>query len=326
MVVTGGSAGVGRAVALAYARRGARLALLARGRERLEAAVEEVRSRGGLALAIPTDVANAEDVEHAAWRVERELGPIGIWINNAMATIFSPAERVTPEEYRRATEVTYLGTVHGTLAALRRMRPRDRGTIVQVGSALAHRSIPLQAPYCAAKHAVRGFTESLRCELLHDRSRVRLTMVQLPALNTPQFGWCRSRLDRHPRPVGKVFQPEVAAEAIVWAAGLGRREVWVGGTTVQAIGAQKFLAPALDRYLARSAWEGQLMDEPLPGGREGNLFVPVPGAFGARGRFDAEACSRSAQVWMNAHRGALAAGSLAAAAGLIVLVKLLGIA
>src|SRR4051794_30283527 len=229
VVVTGASAGVGRATAIAFARRGDRVALLARGAAGLEAARADVEQAGGTALPLPTDVGSAASVEAAAAACEEELGPIDVWVNNAMATVFSPIVQTTPEEFRRATEVTYLGTVYGTLAALRRMKARDRGSIVQVGSALAYRAIPLQAAYCAAKHAVNGFTESLRTELLHDGSKVRVTVVQMPALNTPQFGWSRSRMPRHPQPVPPIFQPEVAADAIVWASDHGRREVYVGG-------------------------------------------------------------------------------------------------
>jgi short-subunit dehydrogenase len=324
VVVTGASAGVGRAASMAFARQGFHLALLARGRERLEETRADIERLGARALVIPTDVAFADQVERAADRVEIELGPIDVWVNNAMATVFSPTLEVTPEEFERSLHVTLMGTVYGTLAALRRMKTRNRGTIVQVGSALAYRAIPLQAPYCAAKHGVKAFTDSLRSELIHDGIQVHLTMVQLPALNTPQFSWCRSRLDRHPKPVGKIFQPEVAADAVVWAATHRRREVSVGWPTVQAITAQKFLNKFLDRYLARKAIEGQLMEEPLPGGREGNLFQPVPGPFGAHGRFDRGARRRSLQLWANLHRRAILAVSIGAAAGAFLLVRILG--
>jgi NAD(P)-dependent dehydrogenase (short-subunit alcohol dehydrogenase family) len=323
VVITGASAGVGRATALAFAREGAAVALVARGRERLAQTRAEIEGLGGRALELPADVASAPEVEAAAERAERELGPIDVWVNNAMATIFAPVLEATPEEIERATQVTYLGTVYGTLAALRRMRPRNRGCIVQVGSALAYRAIPLQAPYCAAKHAVKGFTDSLRSELLHDAVSVHLTMVQLPALNTPQFSWCRTRLGRHPRPVGRVFQPEVAARAIVWAARHRRREVFVGGPTVLAILGQKFIAKRLDRYLARTGYEGQLLDEPLPGGREGNLFRPVSGAYGAHGRFDPEARRRSAQLWLNLNRAWLLPAAAGVAAGGFLLARTL---
>jgi short-subunit dehydrogenase len=324
VVVTGASAGVGRATALAFAREGFQVALLARGLERLDEARAEIERLGATALVISTDVAFAAQVERAADRVETQLGPIDIWVNNAMATIFSPTLEVTPEEFERSLQVTLLGTVYGTQAALRRMKARNRGTIVQVGSALAYRAIPLQAPYCAAKHGVKAFTDSLRSELIHDGVRVHLTMVQLPALNTPQFSWCRSRLDRHPKPVGTIFQPEVAAEAVVWAATHRRREVSVGWPTVQAITAQKFINTFLDRYLARNAVEGQLTEEPLPGGRDGNLFQPVPGDFGAHGRFDRRARRRSLQLWTNLHRRAILAAVLGVAAGAFLLVRILG--
>src|SRR5690348_4254057 len=235
VVITGASAGVGRATAAAFARRGARLGLLARGPERLQAAREEMEHLGGQALAVPTDVADPDAVERAADLVERQFGPIDVWVNNAMVTVFSPFSEIRPDEFKRATEVTYLGAVYGTMAALRRMLPRDRGAIVQVGSALAYRSIPLQAPYCGAKHAILGFTASVRTELLHNHSHVRLTMVHLPAMNTPQFSWCRTRLPRHPQPVPPIFEPEVAAQGIYWAAHHRRRELLIGGSTVKAV-------------------------------------------------------------------------------------------
>src|SRR5512145_2901551 len=244
VVITGASAGVGRATVRAFARRGAHIGLIARGRDGLEGARQEVEALGGKALVLPTDVADADQVEAAAAAVEEQLGPIDIWINNGMVSVFSPIKEMTCEEFRRVTEVTYLGYVYGTLAALKHMLPRDRGVIVQVGSALAYRGIPLQAAYCGAKHAVQGFNDSLRCELLHDGSNVRLTMVQLPALNTPQFSWVKSRLPRKPQPVPPIFQPEVAAEAILWAAHQRRAEVYVGWPSAKAIVGNK-LAPRL---------------------------------------------------------------------------------
>lgn len=315
VVVTGASAGVGRAAALAFARRGAHVALLARGRERLEAAHAEIVSQGGQAVVLPTDVADPDQVEAAAESVETELGPIDVWLNNAMATVFSPVEELRPEEVRRATEVTYLGAVYGTLSALRWMKPRDCGHIIQVGSALAYRSIPFQAPYCGAKHALKGFTDSLRSELIHDRSRVRLTMVHLPALNTPQFEWGRSRRPRRARPVGQIYQPDVAADAIVWASRRARREVWVGLSTVQAILGNRLIPGLLDRYLARKAWDGQMTGEPATE-REGNLFEPVSGDFGARGRFGQGARLRSLQLWASTHRGLVVGAASGAAAAL----------
>ena len=311
VVITGASAGVGRATARAFARSGACIGLLARGQDGLEGAVEDVRSAGGRALAIPTDVAHAEEVEVAAAAVEKELGPISIWVNNAMTTVFSPFKQITPDEFKRATEVTYLGAVYGTMAALKRMLPRDRGCIVQVGSALAYRSIPLQAPYCGAKHAIRGFTDSLRCELLHDRSRIHLTMVQMPALNTPQFGWCKTRLPRQPQPVPPIFDPEVAAEAIVWAAHHRRREVFVGGSTLEAIFGNKVAPGVLDRYLARNGYKAQQTGEAVDPDRPDNLFEPVPGDHGAQGAFGDRAHQRSLQLWETTHHSwAALAGAL----------------
>jgi NAD(P)-dependent dehydrogenase (short-subunit alcohol dehydrogenase family) len=316
VVITGASAGVGRATAQAFARRGARIGLIARGVERLEAARREVEGLGGTALVLPADVADAEAVEAAAARVERELGPIDVWVNNAMTSVFSPIKELTPDEVRRVTEVTYLGYVHGTLAALHRMLPRDRGTIVQVGSALAYRSIPLQAAYCAAKHAITGFTESLRSELIHDNSRVRVTEVHMPALNTPQFSWVKSRLPRKAQPVPPIFQPEIAAEAIVWAAHHRRRELLVGWPTVQAIWGNKVAPGFIDWYLARTCYDGQQHDGPEDPNRPHNLWEPVPADRGAHGDFDDRASDSSPQLWATTHRSwiALAGAGLAGAA------------
>jgi NAD(P)-dependent dehydrogenase (short-subunit alcohol dehydrogenase family) len=317
-VVTGASAGVGRAIVREFARHGWRVALLARGHDGLEGARADVERLGGEALAIPTDVADADQVEAAAAQVEAAWGPIDVWVNDAMATIFSDALKITPEDFKRATEVTYLGAVWGTMAALRRMKPRDRGTIVQVGSALAYRSIPLQAPYCGAKAALRGFTDSLRCELSHDRSRVHLTMVHLSAFNTPQFDWGRTTAQHQPRPMGKIFQPEIAARAVYWAATHRRRELWVGWPAVQAILGTRMIPGLLDKLLGRTAVDGQFTDQPLPPGRQDNLYAPVPGDHGAHGRFDAQAKGSSWQLWLDTHRGALLGGALAliAVAGL----------
>jgi NAD(P)-dependent dehydrogenase (short-subunit alcohol dehydrogenase family) len=323
VVISGASAGVGRAVAHEFARHGARLALLARSQERLDETCREVDALGGEAIAIVTDVADAAQVEAAAEQVERELGPIDIWINSAMATIFAPLHEVSPDELRRATDVTYLGTAWGTLSALRRMRPRGRGTIVQVGSALAYRAIPLQGPYCAAKFAVRGLTDSLRSELLHDKIDIQLTMVQLSAHNTPQFDWGRTRMRNRPQPVPPIFQPEVAARGIHYAAYARRREVWVGWPAVQAIIGNKLVPWFADRKLAKEAYDGQTDDVPIEPDRPDNLFDSPPGAFGARGRFDAQASDSSLQLWMTMHRGVvvLLAGLLLL--GLLVAIVLL---
>lgn len=307
VVVTGASAGIGRAIAEEFARHGARLALLSRSVERLADVQAAVEGLGGSALAIALDIVDAAAVEAAAERIERELGPIDIWINNAMATIFAPLHEIDAEELRRATEVTYLGTAWGTQSALRRMRPRGRGCIVQVGSALAYRAIPLQAPYCAAKFAIRGLTDALRCELRHDRIDVHLTMVQLSAHNTPQFDWGRSRMPRQPQPVPPIFQPELAARAVYFAAHARRREVWVGWPAVKAI-LGNALAPSLaDRYLARNAVEGQMDPQPAATDRPDNLFDSPPGRFGAHGRFDARAKANSLQWWLSARRGGVLA-------------------
>ncbi len=319
VVITGASAGIGRATATEFARHGWRVALLARGRDGLEGARRDVEKLGAQALVIPTDVAHENQVEAAANAVMACWGTIDVWVNDAMATIFADAMDIAPEDFRRATEVTYMGAVWGTLAALRRMRPRNRGTIVQVGSALAYRSIPMQAPYCGAKAALRGFTDSLRCELAHTHSRVHLTMVQLSAFNTPQFEWGRTTMPNRPRPMGKIFQPEVAAKAIYWAATHRRREVWVGWPAVQAILGHRLLAGFLDRRLGRRAVEGQQSDEPLPVGRHDNLWHPVPGDKGAHGRFDGVAVNTSAQFWLSTHRVAVSGGALVLAAAVMLL-------
>ena len=302
VVVTGASAGVGRAVACEFARHGWRVALLARGHDGLEGARADVERLGGQAMVLPTDVADAAQVEAAAAQVEAQWGEIDVWVNDAMAAIFSPLLQVRPEDYRRATEVTYLGAVWGTMAALERMQPRNRGTIVQVGSALAYRSIPLQAPYCGAKAALRGFTDSVRCELAHDRSQVHITMVHLSAFNTPQFEWGRTTLHQRPRPMGKIFQPEVAAQGVYWAATHRRRELWVGWPAVKAIWGTRLIPGVLDRMLGRTAVAGQHTGEPLPPHRQDNLYTPVPGDHGAHGRFDAQARPFSLQFWLNTHR------------------------
>jgi NAD(P)-dependent dehydrogenase (short-subunit alcohol dehydrogenase family) len=318
VVITGASAGVGRATVREFAKRRASIGLIARGTDGLEGARREVESAGGRALVLPVDVADSAQVEAAAERVESTFGPIDIWVNNAMASVFSPIKEMTAEEFKRVTEVTYLGYVYGSLAALKRMLPRDCGTIVHVGSALAYRSIPLQAAYCAAKHAVLGFFASLRTELLHDGSNVKTTMVQMPALNTPQFGWVKSRLPRKAQPVPPIFQPEVGARAIYYAAHHPeRREYYVGFSTVKAIFGNK-LAPSFgDHYLARDGYDAQQHDGPEDPNRPNNLWHPVSGDHGAHGTFDERASSFSMELWLEMNRkwlgaalGLLAAGAL----------------
>lgn len=316
VVVTGGSAGVGRATVRAFAAAGWDVGILARGRDGLRGAAREVEQMGQAACAVPTDVAEHDQVEAAAAAVEAELGAIDVWVNNAMTTVFAPVHDIEPGEYERATRVTYLGSVWGTMAALRRMRPRNRGVICQVGSALSYRSIPLQAPYCGAKAATRGFIDSLRSELIHDDVDVDITMVHLPAVNTPQFDWCRARLPNRPQPVPPIYQPEVAADAIVWAAEHPRREVWVGVPTWKTILGQRVSPPALDHYLADVAWEGQQTDEPLDPERPDNLFEPVPGDTGAHGSFDSRARGVSVQMEVSRHRRLLGGVALAAAGAL----------
>lgn len=318
VVITGASAGVGRAAARAFARRGARIGLIARGEAGLDGTKRDVEAAGGTAIILPADVADADAVERAATTVEQEFGPIDLWVNDAMVSVFSPIREMTPEDFKRVTDVTYLGTVNGTLAALKRMLPRDRGTIVQVGSALAYRSIPLQAAYCAAKAAIRGFTDSLRCELRHDNSNVHVTMVQLPALNTPQFDWEKSRLPRKTQPVPPIYQPETAAEAIYWAAHHRRREVYVGWSVMQAVWGQKLIPGLLDRYLAKTGYAAQQTDEPADPTRPDNLWQPVDTDrdYGAHGRFDAQARDCNTHLWLNEHRGALLGGAVIAAAAL----------
>jgi short-subunit dehydrogenase len=320
VVITGASLGVGRATAREFARRGDRVALLARPAESLERAREDVEQLGTEALAVPVDVADHDAVDAAAATVEGAWGPIDVWVNNAMTSVFAPARTLSGDEVRRVTEVTYLGTVHGTLAALRRMVPRDHGTIVQVGSALAYRAIPLQAAYCGAKHAARGFTDAVRCELLHEGSRVRITTVHLPAINTPQFQQVRTRLPRQAQPVPPIFQPEVAAKAIVWASEHPRRELFVGWSSLKAVFLNKAVPALADRYLARTAYDGQQTDEPVPNDPVDNLTEPLPGDLGAHGLFDDDAKPRSIHLLLTMHRRALAGAGLAlagAGAGLL---------
>lgn len=308
IVITGASAGIGRATVQEFARRKAHIGLIARGRDGLDGARRDVEAAGGQALALPVDVSNAEDVEAAAAAVEREFGPIDIWVNDAFTNVFAEFKDLTPEEYRRITEVSYLGFVFGTMSALRRMQERDRGTIVQVGSALAYRSIPLQAAYCGAKSAIRGFTDSIRCELVHQKSNVHITMVQMPALNTPQFTWCKSKLPRTPQPVPPIYQPEVAARAIYWAAHHHPRELWVGMPTVEAIVGQKIVPGLLDRYLGKTGYSGQQYNGAPDPDRKDNLWQPLPGDYGAHGDFDKRSRSNSKELWAATHGSWLLAG------------------
>jgi NAD(P)-dependent dehydrogenase (short-subunit alcohol dehydrogenase family) len=324
VVLTGASGGVGRALARLLAERGDKIALLARGADGLAGAAKDVTAAGGTPLPLTVDVADNDAVQAAAHRVESELGPIDVWVNDAFTGVFAPFVQVTPAEFRRVTEVTYLGYVYGTRAALDRMLPRDRGTIVQVGSALAYRGIPLQSAYCGAKHAIQGFTESLRCELLHQHSNVHVTMVQLPAVNTPQFDWVLSRLRRKAQPVPPIYQPEVAARALAYAIDHPRRrEYWVGGSTVATLLANAVAPGLLDRYLGRTGYRSQQTDEPRDPTQPANLWDPADGPqeadYGAHGRFDGQATSRSLQLWASQHHGLVAAGAVATAAGLAAL-------
>ena len=318
VVVTGASAGLGRSIAHGFARRGAKVALLARNPQALDAAVKECEILGGSGLAIPTDVSDAEAVEAAAERVERELGPIDIWVNNAMVSVGSPAKEMEAADYKRVTDVLYLGFVHGTLSAMRRMLPRNRGTIVQIGSALAYRSIPLQSAYCACKHAINGFTDSIRCELHHDNSQVKITVVQMPAMNTWQFDWVKNRLPNNTQPVPPIYDPELAAEVVV-AAGMAkkpRREYWVGIPTVAAILGQKFIPGLLDRYLGATGYKSQQIEgEPKQPNAADNLYAYVPGTHSARGKFERRSKQTSAEVFILLHREWFALAGVVAAVG-----------
>jgi short-subunit dehydrogenase len=321
VVVTGASAGVGRATAREFGKHGVRVALLARNEEGLESAKKEIEAAGGEAIIIPTDVADPEQVEAAAERVERELGPIDVWVNDAIAVIFSPFKDIGLDDFKRSTEVCYLGTVYGTKAALKRMLPRDRGTVVQVGSALSYRAIPLQSAYCGAKHAIRGFTDSVRTELMHDGSGVHITMVQLPAVNTPQFNLSKTNLPKHPQPVPPIYQPEVPARAIYWAAHQRRREVRVGLSSTIVITGNKLLPALGDWYLAKTGYGSQQTDQAVDENRPDNLYEPVPGDHGAHGNFDEQSHEESPQLWATEHLGLLA---LAGGAGLLAAAALIG--
>jgi NAD(P)-dependent dehydrogenase (short-subunit alcohol dehydrogenase family) len=320
VVVTGASAGVGRATARLFAATGYDVALVARGQAGLDAAAKDVEAEGRRALVLPTDVADAEQVEAAAERTEAELGPIDVWVNDAFTAVFAPFWEVQADEYKRVTEVSYLGFVYGTMAALRRMKRRDRGTIVQVGSALAYRGIPLQTAYCGAKHAIQGFTEALRCELYHEKSNVKITMVQLPAVNTPQFSWVLSRLPRHPQPVPPIYQPEVPARGIVYAAEHPeRRQYWVGATTAATLIANAVAPGLLDRYLGATGFKSQQTDQPADPHRPANLWEPADADvdYGAHGAFDSRSHRDSPQWWVTTHRRAVYGVAAAAAAGLL---------
>ena len=326
VVITGSSAGLGRAIAHGFAKRGARIGLLARNPEALNAAKEECEALGGQAIVLPVDVSDANAVDAAAARVEEEFGPIDVWINDAMVSVFSPVKEMEASDYKRVTDVLYLGFVHGTLAALKRMLPRDRGTIIQIGSALSYRSIPLQSAYCACKHAINGFTDSLRCELHHDRSNVKLTAVHMPAMNTTQFGWVKNRMPNDPQPVPPIFEPELTAEVVV-AAGLAknpRREYWVGTPTVMAIVGQKFIPGLLDRYLGRTGYKSQqIPNEPKDPRAPNNLYEYVSGRHSTRGKFADRSSTTSPEIFLSLHRGVLALGAAAiiAVIGGAVLIK-----
>lgn len=301
VVITGASAGVGRATVREFAKNGANIALIARGKDGLEEAKREVESSGGKAVIFPIDVSDAEAVEKAAEETEKQLGPIDIWVNNAMNSVFSPVSEMKAEEYKRVTEVTYLGQVYGALSALKRMGPRNKGSIVFVGSALAYRGIPLQSAYCASKHAIEGFYDSLRTELMHDRSAVKTCMVQLPAMNTTQFGFVKSRLPNKPKPMGMIFQPEIAAKAIVYASQHNRREILVGSPTIKAILGNKLAPRYADKVLAKNGYEGQMTDVPEDKNRKNNLWEPIPGDHGAHGPFGEDALKFSLQTWTTTH-------------------------
>ncbi len=324
VVITGASAGLGRAIAHAFAKKGARLGLIARNPEALDAARQECEQFGGIAITLPTDVSDADAVEAAAARVEAEFGTIDIWVNDAMVSVFSPVKEMEPADYKRVTDVLYLGFVHGTLAALKRMLPRNRGTIIQIGSALSYRSIPLQSAYCACKHAINGFTDSLRCELHHDGSNVKITTVQMPAMNTIQFDWVKNRMPHMTQPVPPIFEPEVSAQVVV-AAGFAenpRREYWVGSPTVLAIIGQKFIPGILDWYLGKTGYKSQqLQNQPQKPDAPNNLYTYVPGTWSARGKFSDRSARTSAEVYVSLHRHWFLLGAAGLVAGAVALAK-----
>jgi short-subunit dehydrogenase len=315
VVITGASGGVGRATARLFATRGAKIALLARGKDGLEGAKRDVESRGGQALAIPTDVSNFHQVEAAADQTEQAFGPITVWINNAMVSMYSPFMKMKPDEFRHIVDVTFLGQVYGTHCALQRMKNRDNGVVICVGSALAFRSIPLQSAYCASKHAIQGFTESLRSELIHEKSNLRITVVNMPALNTTQFTWTKNNMPHKARPTGTIFQPEVAADAILFAAENNRREIMVGYTTVEATMGEKVIPGLLDHYLAKAAWNGAMLPEPNDPASPNNFWEPLPGDHGSHGNFDELARSHSIQLLASKHRGTVVGGLALAGLG-----------
>jgi NAD(P)-dependent dehydrogenase (short-subunit alcohol dehydrogenase family) len=322
VVVTGASAGIGRAVAVAFGARGATVGLIARGETGLQAAATEVERAGGKAVVLPLDVADHEQVAAAVDRMENEVGPIDVWVNVAFTSVFAPFDQISPEEFRRATEVTYLGYVYATRAVLPRMKSRDRGVIVHVGSALAYRGIPLQTAYCGAKHATQGFHEALRCELLHEKSNVHVTMVQMPAVNTPQFSWVLSRLPRHPQPVPPIYQPETVARNVLYAADHPRRrEYWVGASTAATLAVNAIAPGLLDRYLGRTGFDSQQTSRPHDPDAPANLFEAADGErgrdFGMHGIFGRRTISWDPQLWASRHHGALAASGVAALAGLL---------